>query len=219
MRLILFGAPGSGKGTQAKLASQEWGLAHISTGDILRQEVSQGTPLGQRARAFMDDGALVPDDLILEMIGRRLEEDDARRGFILDGYPRTVPQAQGLDRLLSGLGQKIDAVISLEVSFEELTRRLTARRMCPGCGAIYNRISQPPRQSGVCDNCGRILEQRSDDRPETVANRLRVYRQQTEPVMEYYRAQGLWRRIDGARNPQEVFSSFKEVLTPRASGR
>ncbi len=213
MRLILFGAPGSGKGTQAKRAGQELGVPHISTGDILRQSVKEGTPLGLEAKAFMDSGALVPDQLILDLIRERLVQPDAKGGFLLDGFPRTVAQAEGLDRLLSGLGMKIDAVISLEVEAEELVRRLTSRRICPRCGAIYNQISQPPRTEGICDHCGSALEQRADDRRSTVENRLAVYREQTSPVMDYYRSQGSLKFIDGSRSPEEVYRSFKKVLT------
>lgn len=215
MRLILFGAPGSGKGTQAKLAGQELGVPHISTGDILRQSVKEGTPLGLKAKSFMDSGALVPDDLMLDLIRERLGWPDASRGFLLDGFPRTVAQAEGLDRLLAGLGMKIDAVISLEVDAEELVLRLTSRRMCPKCGAIYNQISQPPRAEGICDACGSALEQRADDRRSTVENRLAVYREQTSPVMDYYRSQGLLKPVDGSKSPEEVYRSFKSAL-PKA---
>lgn len=212
MRLILFGAPGSGKGTQAKLAGQELGLPHISTGDILRQSVKDGTSLGLQAKSYMDSGALVPDNLILGMIGERLRREDAAAGFLLDGFPRTVAQAEGLDALLAGRGQEINAVISLEVDREELIGRLTARRMCPKCGAIYNVLSQPPRAQGICDLCGAGLEQRADDQRATVENRLRVYREQTEPVMEYYRTRALLRQVDGSRPPEEVFRSLKAAL-------
>lgn len=215
MKLILFGAPGSGKGTQAKLAGQELGVPHISTGDILRQSVKEGTPLGLKAKSFMDSGALVPDDLMLDLIRERLGRPDASRGFLLDGFPRTVAQAEGLDRLLAGLGMKIDAVISLEVDAEELVLRLTSRRMCPKCGAIYNQISQPPRAEGICDACGSALEQRADDRRSTVENRLAVYREQTSPVMDYYRSQGLLKPVDGSKSPEEVYRSFKSAL-PKA---
>ncbi|HBE74255.1 MAG TPA: adenylate kinase [candidate division Zixibacteria bacterium] len=212
MRLILFGAPGSGKGTQAKLAGQELGIPHVSTGDILRQSVKDGNPLGLKARAFMDSGALVPDDLILDMIGGRLGRPDAAAGFLLDGFPRTVAQAEGLEALLSGLGLEIDAVISLEVDPEELIRRLTARRLCPKCGAIFNLAFQPPKTEGVCDACGAPLEQRADDQRATVENRLRVYQQQTSPVMDFYRTRGLLKPVDGSRSPEEVYRSFQAAL-------
>jgi adenylate kinase len=213
MRLVLFGAPGSGKGTQASLAVQELGVPHISTGDMLRQAVKDGTPLGLKAKAFMDSGTLVPDDLILEMIRERLGKADAAKGFLLDGFPRTVAQAEGLDRLMSSLGQRIEAVVSLEVEPEELIKRLTARRMCPKCGAIFNLMSQPPKTEGICDHCGAALEQRDDDRRETVENRLRVHQQQTAPVMDFYRSRGLLKQVDGSRPPEEVYRSFKEALT------
>lgn len=215
MRLILFGAPGSGKGTQAKLAGQELGVPHISTGDILRQSVKDGTPLGAKAKAFMDSGALVPDGLMLELIRERLGQKDAVKGFLLDGFPRTVAQAEGLEALLRGLGMKVDAVVSLEVDNEELVRRLTSRRLCPKCGSIYNLMSQPPRAEGLCDACGSALEQRADDRRSTVENRLAVYREQTAPVMEYYRSQGILLPVDGSKSPEEVYRSFKSAL-PKA---
>ncbi len=214
MRLILFGAPGSGKGTQAKMAGEELGVPHISTGDILRQSVKEGTALGLKAKGFMDSGALVPDGLILDMIAERLSRDDARGGFMLDGFPRTVAQAEGLDSLLKRCGQDIDAVVSLEVEPEELIKRLTSRRTCAGCGAIYNLIFQPPKAEGACDLCGGRLEQRADDQRATVENRLRVYREQTAPVMDYYRSRGLLRPVDGSRSPEEVYRSFKAVLPP-----
>lgn len=212
MRLILFGAPGSGKGTQANLAGRDLGVPHVSTGDILRQSVKDGTPLGLKAKAFMDSGALVPDELMLELIGERLSRPDAAAGFLLDGFPRTVPQAEGLDGLLARLGTGLDAVVSLEVDPEELVRRLTSRRTCPKCRAIYNLIFQPPRSEGVCDACGGALEQRVDDQRSTVENRLRVYQQQTAPVVDYYRARGLLRPVDGSRSPEEVQRSFKAAL-------
>lgn len=194
------------------MAGQELGVPHISTGDILRQAVKEGTPLGLKAKSYMDSGALVPDGLMLDLIRERLGQNDASKGFLLDGFPRTVAQAEGLERLLSELGVKIDAVISLDVDHEELVRRLTSRRMCPKCGAIYNLISQPPRTEGICDACGSALEQRADDRRSTVENRLAVYREQTAPVMEYYRSRGLLKPVDGSKAPDEVYRSFKSAL-------
>lgn len=212
MNLILFGAPGSGKGTQAARLQEELGLRHVSTGDMLRQAVKQGTALGQRAKAFMDSGALVPDELILDLIAEVLTPMEPEAGFLLDGFPRTVAQASGLDALLQRLGRHIDAVISLEVPDAELVKRLTARRLCPQCGAIYNLLTQPPQIPDRCDHCGSALEQRADDQQATVENRLRVYREQTAPVMDYYQKQGLWHRLDGSQPPQEVFRSLKSRL-------
>jgi len=213
MNLILFGAPGSGKGTQAARLQEEMGLKHISTGDMLRQSVKEGTALGQRAKSYMDSGALVPDDLIIDLIAEVLTPMPPQAGFLLDGFPRTVPQARALDLLLMRLGRQIDAVISLEVPDAELVKRLTSRRMCPRCGAIYNLITQPPRLPDRCDQCGSALEQRADDRQETVENRLRVYREQTAPVMQYYEERGLLHRMDGSQLPQDVFRSLKSRLS------
>ena len=214
MRLILFGAPGSGKGTQADLLRSDLGVPHISTGDILRESVRQGTELGLKAKSYMDSGALVPDRLILEMIRERLALPDAAKGFLLDGFPRTVAQAEGLEALLGELGRSVDAVVSLDVEPEELIKRLTARRMCAGCGAIHNLVFQPPKAEGICDRCGGKLEQRADDQRATVENRLRVYREQTAPVMEFYRGRGLLRPVDGSRAPEEVYRSLKAALPP-----
>jgi len=212
MRLVLLGAPGSGKGTQAKLICQEFGLPHISTGDILRQAVRDGSPLGQEAKGFMDRGELVPDHLILNLIKERFQSPDAKAGFLLDGFPRTVAQAQGLEESLGRQNQKIDLACSLNVEREELINRLTSRRICSGCGAIYNLLFQSPKKEGICDKCGGLLEQRVDDQRQTAENRLEVYLKQTQPLLEYYDSRKLLKGIDGNAAPGKVFQDISAVL-------
>ena len=213
MRLVLLGAPGSGKGTQANFLVQDLAIPHISTGDILREAAKNGTPLGLQAKGYMEQGALVPDDLMMELIKQRLSQPDAQKGFLLDGFPRTVAQADGLNDILGAIGSSLDRVISLEVPGNELIKRLTARWSCPKCGAIYNLISQPPRLVGICDACGTALEQRPDDKRETVENRLRVYQAQTAPLIQYYRAKGWLLTVAGDQEPDQVYRSFKDQLT------
>ena len=214
MRLVLLGAPGSGKGTQANFLVQDFAIPHISTGDILREAAKNGTPLGLKAKGYMEQGALVPDELMMELIKQRLSQPDAQQGFLLDGFPRTVAQADGLNAILGGLGRKLDRVISLEVPAASLIKRLTARWSCPKCGAIFNLISQPPRLVGICDACGAALEQRPDDKRETVENRLKVYEAQTAPLKQYYSAKGWLLTVNGDQAPDQVYRSFKAQLTP-----
>ncbi len=197
MRLIFLGPPGAGKGTQARELAGEWGVPQVATGDMLREAVAAGTALGREARTYMDRGALVPDDVIVGLIRERLSQPDAKRGFILDGFPRTIPQAQALDRLLADLEQRLDRVIYFQVSDDELLRRLTGRRSCPRCQSTYHLIFNPPQRPGVCDRCGTALVEREDDREETVRHRLRVYRDQTAPLLDYYRSRGLLATVPG----------------------
>jgi len=213
MRLVLLGAPGSGKGTQANFLVGDFAIPHISTGDILREAAKNGTPLGLKAKGYMEQGALVPDDLMMALIKDRLSQPDAQQGFLLDGFPRTVAQADGLNAILDGMGTKLDKVISLEVPAASLIRRLTARWSCPTCGAIFNLISQPPKLVGVCDACGTALEQRPDDKRETVENRLKVYEAQTAPLKQYYGAKGWLLTANGDQAPDQVYRSFKAQLT------
>lgn len=187
MRLAFLGPPGAGKGTQARELAREWGVPHIATGDMLREAVAVGTRLGREAKRYMDEGALVPDDVIVGLIGERLAEPDAKRGFILDGFPRTIGQAEALARLLEDLGQALDAVVYFEVTEPELLRRLTGRRVCRNCQTAFHLVSAPPRKEGVCDACGGPLYQREDDSERTVRNRLAVYARQTAPLLDYYR--------------------------------
>lgn len=208
MRMVMFGPPGAGKGTIAGALTEQWGIPHIATGDMLRAQVRQGTELGRRAQDYMDAGELVPDDLILEMVRRRLSEADARRGFILDGFPRTLAQADALDEMVGG----VDAVMDLEVPEQELIRRLSGRRVCPQCRAIYQVDTMPPRKAGVCDRCGAQLVRRADDEPEAVRNRLAVYREQTAPVLAYYRERGLLRSMDGTRGSAAVVDEIAAAV-------
>jgi len=218
LRMVIFGPPGSGKGTQAKLVSELYGIPHISTGDILREEVERGSELGRMAESYMSRGLLVPDDVVIEMVRQRLLREDCRPGFILDGFPRTLRQAEELDRILGELGWKLDVVVNLVVSEEEVLRRITLRRVCSVCGEIYHLEFNPPKRPGVCDRCGGRLYQREDDTEETVRKRLQVYRAQTEPILRYYRERGLVRDVDGNPPIEEVFEKVKAVLEEVRSG-
>lgn len=204
MNLIMLGPPGSGKGTQAKRLTERFGIPQISTGDILREAVKEGTPLGKEAKRYMDEGKLVPDEVVVGIVRERLKEPDCEKGFILDGFPRTVAQAEALDRILEEMGRKIDHVIDIEVSEDELLKRLTGRRTCKRCGAMYHIIFNPPKRDGICDQCGGELYQRDDDREETIKARLKVYREQTAPLIDYYEKRGLLRRIEGSGKIDEI---------------
>ncbi|HEX15603.1 MAG: adenylate kinase [Deltaproteobacteria bacterium] len=204
MNLIMLGPPGSGKGTQAKRLTERFGIPQISTGDILREAVKEGTPLGKEAKRYMDEGKLVPDEVVVGIVRERLKEPDCEKGFILDGFPRTVAQAEALDRILEEMGRKIDHVIDIEVSEDELLKRLTGRRTCKRCGAMYHIIFNPPKRDGICDQCGGELYQRDDDKEETIKARLKVYREQTAPLIDYYEKRGLLRRIEGSGKIEEI---------------
>ncbi|PYN47492.1 MAG: adenylate kinase [Candidatus Rokuibacteriota bacterium] len=197
MRVAFLGPPGAGKGTQARDLAQEWGALHLATGDMLREAVAAGSTLGREAKSYMDKGALVPDDVIIRMMAERLGAADAGRGFILDGFPRTIAQAEALARLLKDLGQTVDTVVYFDVSEPELLRRLTGRRVCRTCGHSYHVTSNPPKRAGVCDACGGELYQRDDDGEATVRNRLEVYRRQTAPLLDYYRQRNLLVTVSG----------------------
>ena len=196
MRIAFLGPPGAGKGTQARDLAQEWGVLHLATGDMLREEVAAGTPLGREAKSYMDQGALVPDDVIIRMMAERLGAA-AGRGFILDGFPRTIAQAEALARLLKDLGQTLDTVVYFDVSEPELLRRLTGRRVCRACGHSYHLTSNPPKRAGVCDACGGELYQRDDDTEATVRRRLEVYQRQTAPLLDYYRQRNMLTTVSG----------------------
>ena len=212
-RLELLGPPGAGKGTQAAFLEERYGVVHIATGDILREARAAGTPLGLLAKEYMDRGELVPDEVVIGLVRERLQQADVReKGFLLDGFPRTVPQAEALDRLLAELGQPLQAVLRLRVDPELLTRRLTLRRSCPACGAVYHLENRPPKVEGRCDACGGELVQRPDDAEETVRNRLAVYERQTAPLVSYYRERGLLREIEGERSIEEVRRAIVETL-------
>jgi adenylate kinase len=212
LNLILFGPPGAGKGTQAERLRADFGLPFISTGEMLRQNVKDGTELGKEAQKYMDAGELVPDELIVKMAADRLGQDDARDGFILDGFPRTIEQAEALDKQLSELGRRITAALLIDVPDDEVVRRISGRRVCVKSGHNYHVQNDPPKHEGVCDQDGSRLVQRDDDRDGVVRKRLEVYHQQTEPLIEYYDKLGVMRRIDGTRSPAEVHDHIRAVI-------
>lgn len=212
LNLILLGPPGAGKGTQAERIREDFGLAHISTGDILRQAVSEGSKLGAEARRYMDAGDLVPDDIIIGIIVERLQEDDARDGFLLDGFPRTVVQAEALDATLAEHGRSVTAALAVEVPPDEIIRRVSGRRVSPSTGRVYHVDFNPPAVEGVCDEDGSQLILRDDDKPETVRKRLEVYREMTAPVEGYYEDRGLLHRIDGSASPTEVHDHVRAAI-------
>ncbi len=215
MRIVLLGAPGSGKGTQAKQLVDQYGVVQISTGDLLRAAVREGTPLGQAAKAAMDAGQLVSDDIVLGMIRERLGQPDTAKGYILDGFPRNLAQAAALDALLSDIGQSLQAAILLDVPFMDLLRRLTGRQTCRSCGALFNKYTHPSREPGVCDACGGELFSRDDDNEKTVNHRLTVFTEQTAPLIEFYAAQGKLDRIDGTQPIATITAQFRSVLSQR----
>ncbi len=212
LNLILFGPPGAGKGTQAERLRKDFELPYIATGDMLRANVKEQTELGKQAKAYMDAGDLVPDELILAMAADRLNEDDAQDGFILDGFPRTLEQAQALDTQLSDMGRRVTAALLIDVPDEEVIRRLSGRRMCVKSGHSYHVEFDPPKHEGVCDQDGSRLVQRDDDKPEVIGNRLRVYHEKTKPLVDYYDKLGLMRRIDGTREPADVHGHIRAVI-------
>jgi adenylate kinase len=213
LNVVLLGAPGSGKGTQAERISPAFALPHISTGDMLRAALAAGAALGLEAKRYMDAGELVPDEVVVGLIRERLADDDAGRGFLLDGFPRTLEQARALDAMLADAGRALTDVVLIDVPEEELVQRLSGRRTCRGCGKGYHTVFDPPLQDGVCDVCGGELYQRADDNEETVRNRLRVYRRQTEPLVDYYSERGVLETVaGGGRVPDEVFVDVRRVL-------
>jgi len=222
MRIVLLGAPGSGKGTQAKHMVERYRVPQISTGDLLRSAVTAGTPLGQQAKAAMDAGQLVPDEIVLGMIRERLAMPDADAGFILDGFPRNISQAEALDRMLEEMGRPLDGTLLIDVDFDLLMQRLSGRLTCESCGAVFNRYTKPPRHDTVCDMCGGNLHHRADDNEETISNRLRVYEAQTKPLVSYYQSRGVLETIDGEGEIDEIFQAVTrgaEKLVKAASER
>lgn len=219
MNLILLGGPGAGKGTQAKKLIDKYQIPQISTGDILRAAVKEGTPLGKKAKEYMDAGKLVPDEVVIGIVEERLKQPDCKKGFILDGFPRTVAQAEALDQALKKMGTALDHVISIEVDEEELVTRLTGRRTCknPNCGMMYHIKFNPPKKEGVCDKCGSELYQRDDDNETTVRSRLATYNQATKPLIDYYRNKGLLRPIQGVGSIDDIFNKIVAILSqPRS---
>jgi adenylate kinase len=210
--VILLGPPGAGKGTQAKRIAAAFELLHISTGDLLREEVAKGTGLGLEAKGFMNRGELVPDELVGKMLAKRLHSQQAALGCVYDGYPRTTAQAVLLDGLLSELNRRVDVVLFLNVADGELLARLTGRRSCPACGAVFHVVTQPPKSEGTCDACGAALVQRDDDREDVVSERLRVYRDHTAPLLEFYRGRRILREVKGEVSPDEVFQRMRDAM-------
>jgi len=210
--IILLGAPGSGKGTQAKKLTESFSIPQISTGDILREAVRNDTGMGRQAKVFMDQGGLVPDDVVIGIVKERLQAKDCEKGFILDGFPRTIPQAQALDRVVTELGKEISSVLSLEVDEEEIMERLSGRRTCAGCGAMYHVRFNPPKEEGRCDRCVGTLLQRDDDKEETIRTRLVNYRKSTEPLIEYYRSSGKVHAVKASGNIDTIFANISRLL-------
>ncbi len=212
MKIIMLGAPGAGKGTQAKKIADKYGIPHISTGDIFRANIKNGTELGKKAKAYMDQGLLVPDDLTLELIMDRFREPDCAAGYVLDGFPRTIPQAEALTRALEANGDSIDYAVNVEVPDENIISRMSGRRACLACGATYHIVHIPTKAEGICDRCGEKLVLRDDDKPETVQKRLDVYHSQTQPLIEYYTGQGKLAEVDGTAPMEDVFEAIVRIL-------
>jgi adenylate kinase len=212
MRLILLGPPGAGKGTQAKMLKEQFGVPQISTGDILRQAVKDNTELGIQAKSFMDVGQLVPDEVVIGLIKERIKQDDCEAGFILDGFPRTILQAEKLSETLTEMGLAIDTVVNLEVNAEEVISRLAGRSTCPDCGGMFHEESRPPKVSGVCDGCGGLLAQREDDNAETILKRLDVYQESTAPLKQFYKKQGNLKTVSARGSVEEIFSRVLEMV-------
>ncbi len=212
MKIIMLGAPGAGKGTQAKMIAEKYSVPHISTGDIFRANIKEGTELGKEVKSYMDQGLLVPDELTVRILLDRVSREDCGGGYILDGFPRTIPQAQVLEQELAKMGDAIDFAIDVEVPDEEIIGRMTGRRACVGCGATYHIVHIPPRQEGICNECGKELILRDDDKLETVKKRLDVYHEQTQPLIEFYAEKGILRTIDGTAPMQDVFTVIGTIL-------
>lgn len=212
MKIIMLGAPGAGKGTQAKKIAEAYSIPHISTGDIFRANLKEGTELGLKAKVYMDKGELVPDELTCDLVVDRISKDDAKNGYVLDGFPRTIPQADALTNALAARGEAIDFAIDVDVPDENIINRMSGRRACVGCGATYHLEFAPPKAEGICDVCGKELILRDDDKPETVANRLRVYHEQTQPLIEYYTAKNVLYTVDGTQDIDKVFEDIRNIL-------
>ena len=212
MKIIMLGAPGAGKGTQAKMIADQYQIPHISTGDIFRFNIKNGTDLGKEAKTYMDKGELVPDELTVRILLDRVAKEDCKNGYVLDGFPRTIPQAEVLDEELSKRDEKVDFAINVEVPDENIIKRMSGRRACVNCGATYHIVHVPPKTEGICDKCGKELILRDDDKEETVKNRLSVYHQQTQPLIDFYEAKGVLRTVDGTIDMMDVFKSITDIL-------
>ena len=212
MKIIMLGAPGAGKGTQAKMIAAKYGIPHISTGDIFRANIKNGTELGAKAKEYMDKGLLVPDELVVDLVIDRFKADDCKNGYVLDGFPRTIPQAEALDNALTAIAESVDYAINVEVPDENIVNRMSGRRACVGCGATYHIVYNPTKVEGKCDTCGADLILRDDDKPETVLNRLKVYHEQTQPLINYYEGKGILKEVDGTVDMNEVFAAITAIL-------
>ena len=212
MKIIMLGAPGAGKGTQAKQIAGKYSIPHISTGDIFRANIKHGTELGKKAKEYMDQGLLVPDELTCDLVMDRIQQDDCVNGFVLDGFPRTIPQAEALDAALEKIGQHMDYAIDVDVPDDNIVNRMSGRRACLDCGATYHVVSLPPKTEGKCDHCGSDLVLREDDKPETVQKRLSVYHDQTQPLIDYYKNQGILKSVDGTQPMEAVFTAITDIL-------
>ena len=212
MKIIMLGAPGAGKGTQAKKIADKYQIPHISTGDIFRANIKNGTELGKKAKTYMDQGLLVPDELVVDLVVDRVQQSDCANGYVLDGFPRTIPQAEALDAALAKLGDKVDYAINVEVPDENIINRMGGRRACVGCGATYHVAYNPPKKEGFCDIDGDQLILRDDDNPETVKKRLDVYHDQTQPLIEYYSSKQILKEVDGTVDMEDVFTAIVQIL-------
>lgn len=212
MKIIMLGAPGAGKGTQAKMIAEKYNIPHISTGDIFRANIKNGTELGKKAKTYMDAGQLVPDELTVDLVIDRFKDPDCENGYVLDGFPRTIPQAEALENALAELGEKVDYAIDVDVPDENIVNRMGGRRACVGCGATYHVVYNPTKVEGKCDKCGEDLILRDDDKPETVLNRLDVYHQQTQPLIDFYNEKGILKSVDGTQDMKDVFEAIVAIL-------
>ncbi|SCX87325.1 Adenylate kinase [Lachnospiraceae bacterium XBB2008] len=212
MKIVMLGAPGAGKGTQAKMIAEKYGIPHVSTGDIFRANIKNGTDLGREAKSYMDKGELVPDELTVRILLDRVAQDDCKNGYVLDGFPRTIPQAETLKKELDRLGESIDYAIDVDVPDENIVKRMGGRRACVTCGATYHVEHIPPKKEGICDVCGGELILRDDDKPETVQNRLNVYHTQTQPLIDFYTAEGVLKTVDGTQDMKDVFNAIVSIL-------
>ena len=212
MKIIMLGAPGAGKGTQAKMIAEKYGIPHVSTGDIFRANIKNGTQLGMEAKKYMDQGLLVPDELTVKILLDRVAQEDCKNGYVLDGFPRTIPQAEVLDKALAELGEEIDYAVNVDVPDENIVKRMSGRRACLSCGATYHVVYNAPAVENVCDACGEALVLRDDDKPETVQKRLTVYHDQTQPLIEYYQKAGILVTVDGTKDLNQVFKDITAVL-------